>query len=166
VRAAGYEPLREFLCQVCQMECNKRRAGEVPYALDGPPPNAHPGGFLTKRSHVLVMPMSGNRSVIESHQRNAASRRKVVNTTDGSRATKTTAAFRGMAKAQAREEHPVIAQSGPDMPEGYGAGWVDVAASEDLDRMRAEAKAASMNRCVKPATLETLRMPTVKGYSE
>ena len=112
------------------------------------------------------MPMSGNRSVIESHQRNAASRRKVVNTTDGSRATKTTAAFRGMAKAQAREEHPVIAQSGPDMPEGYGAGWVDVAASEDLDRMRAEAKAASMNRCVRPATLETLRMPTVKGYSE
>ena len=165
-RAAGYEPLREFLVQVCQMECNRRRAGDVPYALDRPPPNAHPGGFLTKRSHVLVMPMCGKCSVIESHQRNAASRRRVINTADGSLATKTTAMFRGMAKAQAREEHPIVVQPGPDIPEGYGAGWVDVAASDDVDEVGAEAKAASMNRCVKPATLETLRKPEIKGYSE
>ena len=48
----------------------------------------------------------------------------------------------------------------------YGAGWVDVAASDDVDEVGAEAKAASMNRCVKPATLETLRKPEIKGYSE
>ena len=57
-------------------------------------------------------------------------------------------------------------QPGPDIPEGYGAGWVDVAASDDLDEVRAEAKAASMNSCVKPTTLETLRKktPEIKGY--
>ena len=119
---------------------------------------------MTKRSHVLVMPMCGKCSVIESHQRNAASRRRVINTADGSLATKTTAMFRGMAKAQAREEHPVVTQPGPDIPEGYGAGWVDVAASDDLDEVGAETKAASMNRCVKPATLETVSYTHLRAH--
>ena len=132
-RAAGYEPLREFLVQVCQMECNRRRAGDVPCArtVRHPAPHRIPDQTLARARDADVEEVASSVPPEE-----CSGGRRVINTADRSLATKTTAMFRGMARRRLGE-HPIIVQPGPDMPGGYGAEWVDVAASDDLDEVRA-----------------------------
>ena len=156
-RGAAYEPLKQFLAQTAMTEYLHRVGCAPPFGTD----EERSYTAVNCGAHVLVAPMFLNR------------RGDKENDTPG-----VAASFKAMARAfdttlahaLSLSESRTSASNGRGapalgrvVPAGLGAGWIDVSRAIGDGHRKAE---EAMNSLVTSMSLEELRSPSVKGYSE
>lgn len=177
-RDAAYEPLKAFVAQTALSAYLVRIGGLAPFGKD-----PSDGARLTPvncGTHILVAPAAGSRCVVAKRRRGRIGENK-ENRAGSSGETKNSAGFKNMVTAYDVELAAALATSrraeaaraprtffrefslGRKDPPGLGAGWVDV--SRALGDGHAEAFSAMVELAPK-LTIERLRSPSVKGYSE
>ena len=158
-RGAAYEPLKQFLAQTAMTEYLHRVGCAPPFGTD----EERSYTAVNCGAHVLVAPMFLNRRGDKENDTPgvAASFKSMARAFDTSLAhTLSTKVESTKATTLNRRGAPAL---GRETPAGLGAGWVDVSRAMGDGHRRAE---EAMNSLVTSMSLEQLRSPSVKGYSE